>query len=616
MSGIWGWLGGTGAHPAEELLAGLGRTRAATGGNAHHLVRQGAAAGCRSQQAPILGEHQGLLVACSGHPELDGVAGSGALAHRLAAAYRQSGTDLPDRLTGAFALAVLDPAAGRGLLAVDRMGVHDLAYAPTAAGVLFAPRADAVAADPRCDGDTDPQALFDYVYFHMIPRPATAYRGIRRLLPGEVAVLESGEVRTRRYWQPRFTERGQGSVKPLQAAFRDRLRQAVARRADEGPVGTFLSGGTDSSTLTGLLGEVTGEPPRAYSIGFATPGYDELEYARIVGRHFGARHSEYIVTPEDVVTAVPRIAAAFGQPYGNASAVPTYYCARLAHADGLTALIGGDGGDELFAGNARYAKQWILSLYDRIPAWLRGGVIEPLAYGVPGGEAVAPVRKVRRYVEKASVPLPRRLQAYNLVDFLGPERIFSERFLAGVDTGHPQTVTEAAYRGLEGYHLTNRLLALDMKLTLADDDLRKVTGASALGGVEARFPFLDEAVVELASRVPPGQKLRGTRLRHFFKQALRDYLPPETLAKEKHGFGLPFGVWLREHPGLRELAGDSLQTLRNREVIRSAIIDELTGARMDEHAAYFGTLVWVLMMLEQWFQTRAEAPAPEPVPAG
>jgi asparagine synthase (glutamine-hydrolysing) len=174
-----------------------------------------------------------------------------------------------------------------------------------------------------------------------------------------------------------------------------------------------------------------------------------------------------------------------------------------------------------------------------------------------------------------------------------------------VDTGRPLAELIREYRDLQQFALVNRLLAIDFKLTLADDDLRKVTGAGELAGVETRFPFLDDAVVEFAATVPAGQKLRRKRLRHFFKESLRDYLPAEILAKEKHGFGLPFGVWLKDEPALRELARDSLDGLRGRGIIRAAMIDELTDSRLEEHPGYFGTLTWVLMMMEQWFRNRS-----------
>ena len=484
---------------------------------------------------------------------------------------------------------------------MDRMGVWDLAYAPTRQGLLFGPRADRLAADPRCMADLDPQGLYDYLYYHVIPRPGTAYRNVFRLKPGEFLTVGGEEVTATRYWRPTFAEDHQSPVADLEERFRSTVRRAVGRAASPGRVGAFLSGGTDSSTVTGLLGEVTGEPPQTFSIGFEAEGYDETEFARIAAKRFGARHHEYFVTPRDVASAIPELASAYGQPYGNASVIPSYYCARLAREQGVEVLLGGDGGDELFAGNARYARQWLLSLYDRIPRALRRGLLEP-ATGLPGSDRVPPLRKLSSYIRQASLPYPQRLQTYNLLEHIGPDRIFTRDFLAAIDLGRPLADLEQEYREIEQANLVNRLLALDQKYTLADDDLRKVTRAGELAGVETRFPFLDDEVVAFAATVPAGQKMRRTRLRHFFKEALRDYLPQEILAKKKHGFGLPFGVWLKEDPHLGELARDSLGGLRNRGIIRSEMIDELTGTLLEEHAGYFGTLTWILMMLEQWFQ--------------
>src|SRR5207344_3000253 len=174
----------------------------------------------------------------------------------------------------------------------------------------------------------------------------------------------------------------------LKKDFLEVLRESVREAAQDGTVGTFLSGGTDSSTIAGMLGEVTGSPARTYSIGFEAQGYDEMHYARIAARHFGARHHEYYVTPDDVVSAIPQIAAVHDQPFGNASAVPTYYCARLAKEDGIDTLLGGDGGDELFGGNERYAKQHLYSLYSDLPLFLRKCLIEPIAFALPEGDGI------------------------------------------------------------------------------------------------------------------------------------------------------------------------------------------------------------------------------------
>jgi asparagine synthase (glutamine-hydrolysing) len=437
----------------------------------------------------------------------------------------------------------------------------------------------------------------------MIPGPRTVRAGCERLLPGTCLLWRNGKAETSTYWRMRFHEDERAPFPALKSRFLHVVREAVRDAAPEGAVGAFLSGGTDSSTLAGMLCDVTGRPARTYSIGFEADGYDEMEYARIAAQHFGTSHHEYYVTPEDVVAAIPEIARVHDQPFGNASAVPTYYCAKLARADGVETLLGGDGGDELFGGNERYAKQYLYSLYSDLPAALRKGLIEPVAALLPEAGIAG---KAQRYMRNAMQPMPARYDSYNLLERLGPAQVFTADFLETVDTRRPRGDVARAYAETNARTLINRMLALDFKYTLADNDLPKVMRSCELAAVDVRFPMLDDAVVDFSARLAPRHKLRGTRLRWFFKEALRGFLPDAILAKTKHGFGLPFGPWLREHAPLRELAMDSLADLKRRHIVRAAFIDELTGARVQEHAAYYGTMVWILMMLEQWFRAHAQ----------
>jgi asparagine synthase (glutamine-hydrolysing) len=216
------------------------------------------------------------------------------------------------------------------------------------------------------------------------------------------------------------------------------------------------------------------------------------------------------------------------------------------------------------------------------------------------------MRKLGNYVRQARLPMPERMETYNLLDRLGPERVLSDEYLARVDQGMPMRLLRETYHGAHAGHMLNRMLAVDMRFTLADSDLPKVTGACSLAGVEVAFPFLDEGLMVFAANLPPREKVKGTRLRHLFKEALRDFLPPEILAKKKQGFGLPFGFWLAEHPGLRELTGDSLSSLKQRGIIRPEFIDDLLQQHHAEHAAYYGTMVWTLLMLEQWLAAREQ----------
>jgi asparagine synthase (glutamine-hydrolysing) len=525
------------------------------------------------------------------------------LCERLATAYRERGPDALTRLAGDFSLALLDLEKRQALLAIDRMGVRNLVYRVEQDALIFAPNLDALGAHPLVTHRVAPQALYDYVYFHMVPGPRTIFQDSRRLLPGHYLLSGAGKTVAAPYWEMRFEETAATDERELERRFRDTLRAGVEARAMKGSCGTFLSGGTDSSTVTGLLSEVSGGRVGTYSIGFDATGYDEMDYARITARHFRTDHHEYYVTPQDVVAAIPLVAAEYDQPFGNASAIPTYYCAKLARDSGVVRMLAGDGGDELFGGNTRYARQYQFSLYERVPAWLRTGLLEPLA-ATRIAEAIPILRKGKSYVEQARLPMPARYESYNLLERFGPRNVFEPEFLARVDPTQPIAMLSRAYESAHASSLINRLLALDLKFTLADNDLPKVTRMCDRAGVDVAFPLLDDAVVAFSAALQARMKVRGTRLRYFFKRALRDFLPRETLAKHKHGFGLPAGPWLATDEPLRKLSLDALGSLRERRIFKRRFLDDLVETQLREHAGYYGTMVWVLMMLELWFQQR------------
>jgi asparagine synthase (glutamine-hydrolysing) len=533
--------------------------------------------------------------------ELSALAQRHGTAHALARGYARKGTDVLGALSGAFALAVLDGRGGEAMLAIDRMGTHPLCYSVAAGTLMFGSTLDAISAFPGNEPEIDRQAIYDYVHFHMVPGPHTIHVGRQRLLPGSFLLSRDGKAETRPYWEMRFVEGERPPLPELKRDFLAVLREGVRDASQDGTVGSFLSGGTDSSTIAGILGEVTEQPARTYSIGFEARGYDEMHYARIAARHFGTRHHEYYVTPDDVVSAIPRIAQVHDQPFGNASAVPTYYCARLAKDDGVDTLLGGDGGDELFGGNERYAKQYLYSLYGDLPRSLRKGLVEPVMSWLP---SVSLVGKAQRYIKYASLPMPARYDDYNLLERLGPAAVFTLDFLGAVDRAVPPRQVAQTYKAAHAQSLINRMLALDLKYTLADNDLPKVTRSCELAGLDVRFPMLDDAVVAFSASLAPDLKLKGTQLRYFFKQALRGFLPDEIITKKKHGFGLPFGLWLQTHRPLRQMALDSLADLKKRHIVRTEFIDELTSTHVERHAGYYGTMVWVLMMLEQWLRQR------------
>ncbi len=289
-------------------------------------------------------------------PQLAAEAAATTVAHALA----QSDVEPTSVLAGRYAMLVIDLQHRRLLLAVDRFCVYPVCFAVEGSRISFSNRADRV--PTRVSPNIDLQGILRYLYFHYLPAPDTFFAGVKRLRAAEALEAEAGIVRQRFHWAPRFDEAPKSDLCALREEFMALLEQAVRREI--GPVdrtGAFLSGGTDSSTVTGLLGRITGRPPRAYSIGFDAEGYDEMAFARIAARAYGAEHHERYVTPADIVAGIPIVAAAYDQPFGNSSALPAYYCALAAREDGIERILAGDGGDELFGGNARYARQKLLT---------------------------------------------------------------------------------------------------------------------------------------------------------------------------------------------------------------------------------------------------------------
>ena len=607
MSGLCGWLGKPRPHAGKPDIGAMAAILARYDG-ARGLVRSvpnaAVATASPSARAADILQDDRYIVALHGRPrfkdlELSAAARQQGGAFALREAYLRKGASVLAAIEGSFAFAIVDHRHGTAMLAVDRMGTQSLAYAAAGGTFVFASTLDVVKA--LTDPEVREQAIFDYVYFHMVPAPQTIYAGWRRLSPGTLVVWDGREARASRYWQMRFVEDDRTPFPSLKGRFRSVLRESVAHAAADGRIGAFLSGGTDSSTVAGMLREVTGEAPQTYSIGFDAEGFDEIRYARIAAQHFGARHHEYYVTPDDVVEAIPRIAEVHDQPFGNSSAVPAYYCAKMARENGVDTLLAGDGGDELFGGNTRYGIQYLYSLYADLPGALRKGLIEPVARTLP---AIGFIGKAQRYIRTASQPMPARYDNYNLVERLGAQNIFTRDFLNEVDPRQPIEQCEAVYRDTQAQSLINRMLAFDFAYTLADSDLPKVVRSCELAGIEARFPLLADDVVAFSATLAPNLKLKRTQLRYFFKRALDDFLPPEIISKKKHGFGLPFGRWLRTHSRLKQLVLDTLMRLNKRGIVRPAFIDELTSRHVVHHADYFGTMVWVLMMLELWFDKR------------
>ena len=550
-------------------------------------------AGCL---AAVLGRPRWPDAALAARAQAEGAAAA------VLAAWRERGETALDTMQGNFALVLIDTRQRRVLLAVDRTGTERLCLAQVGATLVFSTSARAVARHPLVSAPVNQQALYEYLYCHMVPSPDTAFAGIAKLLPAECASFNGNGLARRFYWQLAYDASGAGDEAGLRQRFLDLTEQAVARQTDAArATGAFLSGGTDSSTVSGMLGKVSGRPADTFSIGFDAQGFDELEYARITSRHFGTNPHEYYVTADDVVEAMPLIAAAYDEPFGNASAAPTYFCARMAREHGIEVVLAGDGGDEFFGGNERYAKQGVFEHYHRVPGIFRK-LMEPVLMNFPLGASIMPVRKARSYIQQARIPLPDRMETYNFLHRSPLADIFEPEFLAAVDTERPLELAREAYFRCASPEPIERMMHLDHKITLADNDLRKVTRMCEAAGVEVRFPFLDDDLVAFSGQLKPEQKVHKGRLRVLFKDALRGFLPDETITKSKHGFGLPFGLWLNEHAPLKALAEDALGSLGKRGIVRPDYLAYLRREHATVHASYFGVMIWVLVELELWLQ--------------
>lgn len=539
-------------------------------------------------------------------PSLADLARERGAATALLALFDRHGDAFPAHLHGPFAACIIDGRGGRVLGATDRIGRHRLYYSQAGGKIRISTDLGRIAKTLGPNPSMDPQALYDFVYFHVVPAPRTIYADVRALQIARLLVLQGGSETVRRYWQP-----GWGTGAPAESATRDAmfdaLRAAVTDSlpAAPGPIGCFLSGGLDSSTVAGIASQVRPATDiHAFSIGFAESDYDESHYARTAAEHFGLHWHRHELTPEEVLDSLPAIVAGMAQPFANSSALAVYHCARFAREHGFDQLLAGDGGDELFGGNSRYAKQLLFERYQLLPRWLRTGLVEPAVSTAARLAPAGPLRKLRNYIDQSNVPLPDRLQSYNFLHRHDPVEIFDPAVLAAADRTEPLRLMREEYLSLADSEI-DRMLALDWRFTLHDNDLVKVNEMCAAASVGARYPLLDERIIDLACALPPDWKVRSGELRWFFRRAVRGFLPDEIIDKKKHGFGLPFGVWTRKHEGLNRLASDSLDRLESRGLFRPDFLRRTLAMHRDVHAAYYGELVWILMILELWLQSHA-----------
>src|SRR2546425_2071586 len=529
------------------------------------------------------------------------------VAELIARLYLVRGEEFLKLLHGGFALALWDDRARRLLLAIDRMGIRGLYFRREDDRLLFASRASAIRAVQHGPVEVNPSAVLQFLLFSAVPAPLAIDRGLEKLEPGTLVAFEHGTLFRQRYWDLEYPENKDRSVAHWSGELREGMRTAVHHHLEgcsQQDTGCYLSGGTDSSSVVAFVSEKH-RPAQSFSIAFEEAGFSEIEFARTTVRRFQTNHHEKRLTPQDATGALEKIIAYYDEPFANSSTVGSYHCALLAQQSGVGTLLAGDGGDELFGGNARYAQDKYFAIYHLLPDWLRRRVVEPIVGLLPLNESKLSLP--RKYVRRANIPNPRRILSYGFFLSLPPQEIFEADFLQQVGPESWLAIPKAHFSHAKASSELNRILYLDMKMTLADNDLRKVSGTAELAGVRVRYPLLDDRLAELSGRIPATLKLKGFEKRYIFKRAMKGILPEKVLYKKKHGFGVPVALWLLQDRRMRELTQDLMHDSRTRQrgYFCTGFFDRLTSLHK-EQPNYYGEIVWYVLALELWHRQHLE----------
>ena len=513
--------------------------------------------------------------------------------------YAQYGDEFIHRLNGMFGFALWDTRRRRLIVGRDRLGVKPIYLYRDSRRLAFASEAKALLTLPGISAEIDPSALHCYLNLGYVAAPLSIFRGISKLPPASMLIVEGGRAEERRYWRVSgTTDQGipEGEwVERIRARLDESVRMQMV---SDVPIGAFLSGGIDSSTVVGLMAAHSDQPIRTYAIGFkgtdADDYYNELPYARRVAGLFHTKHQEIVVRP-DVVTLLPRLLWHMDEPLCDTAFVTTYLVSQFARRD-VTVILSGVGGDELFGGYRRYLGNHYHAYFDRLPRWARRAA---LAVGerLPS-DRHSPLLNLSRlakgFLESAGLPFEERYRAYVQVFPL----LELQQMLRSDGAPRPDMIA-AAFRHAGGGDSLNRLLAVDAETQLPDDLLMLTDKMSMATSLECRVPLLDHELLDLAARMPEGVKTRGGRLKHAMKEAVSGLLPRDILERKKRGFGMPMGAWIKEDlaPLVRGLLSDSV--VKSRGLFHFPAVQELIA--LHETNRIDGTdRLLALLNLEIW----------------
>lgn len=513
--------------------------------------------------------------------------------------YRAWGPDVAKRLSGMFAIALYDRLRDRLVLVRDRLGKKPLAYGFVGSTFVFASELKAVLAYPGMRRAPDLRAIDAYLTYQYVPHDMCAFAGLAKLPPAHIGVLErGGALKLERYWS--LPEPSQAKPRPegdIHAELLARLEKATrVRLVSDVPIGAFLSGGVDSSAVVAMMARVSPAPVRTFTIGFDAASHDERPYARMVAERYGTRHEELEVTP-DATQVVDDLAYHFDEPFADASAVPTYYVAKIAR-ENVTVVLTGDGGDESFLGYERYLALRRLEGLQRLPAPLVRAMRAVLGALPSAVDRIQLLRRLRRAADGLGAARSRRYGAFvAYFDDRAKRELYGEALL-------PLLAASSLDR-LEPWLAASASLPLaacwaDAHTYLPDDLLVKVDIASMANSLECRSPFLDHELMAWAAQLPEAQRFPGSEPKGLLKRALEPHLPRELLYRKKMGFAAPIDGWIDGTLSARVDDALLAPQARARGLFRSEAIAALIRRhRAGERQGY---RIWALLMLELWFR--------------
>jgi len=512
--------------------------------------------------------------------------------------YEEFGAPCVNRLRGMFAFAIWNARTRELFIARDRVGKKPLYYTITRDGVLiFGSELKSLREHPEFHPEINLEALDAYLSFGYVPDPLTIFRNVHKLAPGHHLTFNSGHAQVEQYWDFPYQD---SQIDPFQSEeecldeLRALLDEAVRIRLEsEVPLGAFLSGGVDSSTVVALMLRHATQPVKTFSIGFHEDSYNELKYARVAAQKFGTDHHEFIVTP-DICAIVDDLVWHFDEPFADSSAIPTYMVSKLAR-EYVTVALSGDGGDEVFAGYTRYALDRKRSGFANLPRVVREGLMQPLGRNLPHRAWG------KNFVHNVALdPIDRYIEDISAFTRLNKRSLYTRDFRAQLNGSEPAAqFREIAKRSRRGDPL-DPLLYLDSKTYLPGDILTKVDRMTMAVSLESRAPLLDQKLIEfVCTRIPASMKMKGLGTKHIFKRAVRDLVPAEILDRPKQGFGIPIDQWINRE--LRERVRGTLT--ESRTMNRGYVEPQYVNLLLDEHERGrrdHATELWTLFMLELW----------------